>query len=112
MIDSFLTSSLFADRVLGVSENVELPNRSLFLVSGNNLVWTGDTHRRILRARLDAQIETPFKREFEFDPLNEVCNSRQALVVAALMAIFTLLFGTRHIDTTEHQSGLMLALSF
>jgi len=35
-----------------------------------------------------------------------------ALVVAALMAIFTLLFGTRHIDTTEHQSGLMLAVSF
>ncbi len=35
-----------------------------------------------------------------------------ALVVAALMALFTLLFGTRHIDTTEHQSGLMLAVSF
>lgn len=35
-----------------------------------------------------------------------------ALVVAALMAVFTLLFGTRHIDATEHQSGLMLAVSF
>ncbi len=87
VIDSFLTSSLFADRVLGVSENVELPNRSLFLVSGNNLVLTGDTHRRILLARLDAQIEAPFKREFAFDPLTEVCNNRQALVVAALTVI-------------------------
>lgn len=87
VIDSFLTSSLFADRVLGVSENVELPNRALFLVSGNNLVLTGDTHRRILLARLDAQIETPFKREFEFDPLSEVCNNRQALVVAALTIV-------------------------
>ena len=72
-----MTSSLFADRVLGVSENVESPNRSLFLVSGNNLVLTGDTHRRILLARLDALIETPLKREFEFDPLTEVCNNRQ-----------------------------------
>lgn len=35
-----------------------------------------------------------------------------ALVVTALMALFTLLFGTRHIDATEHQSGLMLAVSF
>jgi hypothetical protein len=87
VIDSFLTSSLFADRLLGVSENVELPNRSLFLVSGNNLVLTGDTHRRILLARLDAQIETPFKREFEFDPLTEICNNRQALVVAALTIV-------------------------
>lgn len=87
VIDSFLTLALFADRVLGVSENVELPNRSMFLVSGNNLVLTGDTHRRILLARLDAQIETPFKREFEFDPLTEVCNNRQALVVAALTIV-------------------------
>jgi hypothetical protein len=87
VIDSFLTSSLFADRVLGLSENVELPNRSLFLVSGNNLVLTGDTHRRILMARLDAQIETPFKREFEFDPLTEICNNRQVLVVAALTIV-------------------------
>lgn len=87
VIDSFLTSSLFADRVLGASENVELPNRSLFLVSGNNLVLTGDTHRRILLARLDAQIETPFKREFDFDPLADVCNSRQTLVVAALTIV-------------------------
>lgn len=87
VIDSFLTSSLFADRVLGISENVELPNRSLFLVSGNNLVLTGDTHRRILLARLDAQIETPFKREFDFDPLTEVCNNRQVLVVAALTIV-------------------------
>lgn len=87
VIDSFLTSSLFADRVLGVSENVELPNRALFLVSGNNLVLTGDTHRRILLARLDAQIETPFKREFEFDPLTEVCNNRQTLVMAALTIV-------------------------
>ena len=87
VIDSFLTSSLFADRVLGVSENAELPNRALFLVSGNNLVLTGDTHRRILLARLDAQIETPFKREFEFDPLTEICTNRQVLVVAALTIV-------------------------
>lgn len=87
VIDSFLTSSLFADRVLGVSENVELPNRSLFLATGNHLVLTGDTYRRILLARLDAQVEMPFKREFGFDPLTEVCNNRQALVVAALTIV-------------------------
>ena len=34
-----------------------------------------------------------------------------ALVVAALMAVFAILFGTRHIDTTEHQEGLMLAIA-
>ncbi len=34
-----------------------------------------------------------------------------ALLVTAAMAGFAVLFGTRHIDTTEHQDGLMLAIA-
>ncbi len=34
-----------------------------------------------------------------------------ALFVAFSMAAFAVLFGTRHIDTTEHQHGLMLAIA-
>ncbi|HSP50458.1 MAG TPA: hybrid sensor histidine kinase/response regulator, partial [Pseudolabrys sp.] len=34
-----------------------------------------------------------------------------ALFVALSMAIFAVLFGTRHIDATEHQDGLMLAIA-
>ena len=34
-----------------------------------------------------------------------------ALVVAVAMAAFAVLFGTRHIDATEHQEGLMLAIA-
>ena len=34
-----------------------------------------------------------------------------ALFVAMLMAAFAVLFGTRHIDATEHQDGLMLAVA-
>src|SRR5581483_5549211 len=34
-----------------------------------------------------------------------------ALFVTLLMAAFAVLFGTRHIDATEHQHGLMLAIA-
>ena len=34
-----------------------------------------------------------------------------ALFAAAAMAMFAVLFGTRHIDATEHQDGLMLAIA-
>jgi len=34
-----------------------------------------------------------------------------ALLVALSMAAFAVLFGTRHIDATEHQDGLMLAIA-
>jgi Na+/proline symporter len=34
-----------------------------------------------------------------------------ALFVALAMAAFTMLFGTRHVDATEHQDGLMFAIA-
>ncbi|MBL8895176.1 MAG: PAS domain-containing hybrid sensor histidine kinase/response regulator, partial [Rhizobiales bacterium] len=34
-----------------------------------------------------------------------------AFIVAVAMAAFAILFGTRHIDTTEHQHGMMLAIA-
>ncbi|MBO1518910.1 hybrid sensor histidine kinase/response regulator [Oceanisphaera pacifica] len=34
-----------------------------------------------------------------------------ALMVTVLFAVFILLFGTRHIDATEHQRGVMVAIS-
>jgi Na+/proline symporter/signal transduction histidine kinase/CheY-like chemotaxis protein len=34
-----------------------------------------------------------------------------AILVAITMAVFAILFGTRHIDATEHQEGLMLAIA-
>ena len=34
-----------------------------------------------------------------------------ALLIALFMAVFAVLFGTRHTDATEHQDGLMLAIA-
>ena len=35
-----------------------------------------------------------------------------ALYVTLLLALFSILFGTRHIDATEHHEGMMLAIAF
>lgn len=34
------------------------------------------------------------------------------LIIALMLALFAILFGTRHISANEHQSGLMLAIAF
>jgi hypothetical protein len=83
-IDAFLTAPTFKDRVLGGSETPALPNRALFLTTGNNLRLVGDTCRRILVARIDAGSEKPYAREFDFCPLETVLSRRQELVAAAL----------------------------
>ncbi len=36
----------------------------------------------------------------------------EALAVALILAIFSILFGTRHIDTTEHHQGMVAAVAF
>ncbi|MCP5363764.1 MAG: histidine kinase [Hyphomicrobiales bacterium] len=38
--------------------------------------------------------------------------SDTALWIAALMALFSILFGTRHIDATEHHVGMVVAIAF
>lgn len=86
-IDSFLTASTYTDRILGVSETASLPNRALFICTGNNLRLLGDTCRRVLLARIDPKSEQPFAREFAFDPATVVVHQRQQLVVDALTII-------------------------
>ena len=34
-----------------------------------------------------------------------------SLIIAMLLALFAVLFGTRHADATEHQDGLVLAVA-
>ena len=86
-LDAFLTAPTYADRILGSSATATLPNRALFLATGNNLRLVGDTCRRILVARLDAGIEKPYSREFAFSPLAMVLERRLDYVVAALTLI-------------------------
>lgn len=86
-LDAFLTAPTFADRVLGSSETITLPNRALFIATGNNLRMTSDTCRRVLTARIDAQSETPYTRDFSFDPAQMMQTDRLAYVVAALTIV-------------------------
>lgn len=86
-LDSFLTAGTFADRILGSSETASLPNRAMFIVTGNNLRLTGDTCRRVFVARLDAQSERPYARDFAFDPAQRVMSDRLRIVVAALTIV-------------------------
>ena len=86
-LDAFLTAPTFADRILGASQLASLPNRALFICTGNNLRLVGDTCRRILTARIDAGIERPYARMFDFCPLAFVAANRQELVAAALTII-------------------------
>ncbi|RKF14570.1 response regulator [Alginatibacterium sediminis] len=44
--------------------------------------------------------------------LGNISSAQIALMVSVLLAVFTMLFGTRHIDATEHHRGVIVAIAF
>lgn len=81
---SMLTSEHYKDRVLRESRTESVLNKTMTLMSGNNLTLKGDLPRRVLTCRIDPKTELPHKREFDFDPAAVATEMRQELVAAAL----------------------------
>jgi RepB DNA-primase from phage plasmid len=71
-------------RILGKSEAPEFECKAAIFTTGNNLVLVGDMVRRAVVCTLDARIERPELREFEFDPIDRVLQNRGAYVAACL----------------------------
>lgn len=86
-VAALLTSPTFTDRVLGASQQLTVPNRALFLITGNNLTPAGDMPRRVMKCRIDPKTDTPFARSFDLEPVQYVTAHRQHMVVAALTII-------------------------
>jgi hypothetical protein len=69
---SILTGESYEDRKLGVSENLKLSTRSLFLITGNNLTVVKDLCRRVIVSTIDHGTEKPSKLAFPFNPVARV----------------------------------------
>jgi hypothetical protein len=62
-LDAALTSVVWKDRILGLSEMVEIPLRVVWLATGNNVVLLADTARRVVHIRLNSPLENPEERQ-------------------------------------------------
>ncbi|MDO9582707.1 MAG: hypothetical protein Q7J24_06315 [Desulfomicrobium sp.] len=83
-----LTEEHVAGRILGVSKDVTVSTRSLFLFTGNNVEPVRDMSRRVLTINLDPRMEMPVAREFKRpDLIEQVRQDRGRYVSAALTII-------------------------
>jgi hypothetical protein len=71
-------------RIFGKLDFVMVECRTLFLATGNNLVIEGAMVRRVLRCLMDAGMERPETRKFDFDPVQLVATERGKYVAAVL----------------------------
>jgi putative DNA primase/helicase len=67
-------------RILGKSEDPITEPIMLVTITGNNLRFRGDITARLLKARIDAGMENPEDRVFNWDPVVYALEHRAELV--------------------------------
>jgi len=87
VLANLITSPWIGERVLGISVTERHPNRLTLLLTGNNLLARGDLNRRLLPIRLDAGMEHPWERSFDFHPVHYALANFIPLRIAALELI-------------------------
>ena len=78
------TQQILRIRLLGYSQNIDVPSNASVFVTGNNLAIAGDMTRRTLLGSLDPKVERPELLTFPTDPRQSVREDRGSIVAAAL----------------------------
>lgn len=85
---AMLTTPLWSDRIVGSSRKVDLPNRALWLLTGNNPSLSMELARRCVRLRLDPQVDRPWQRDgFRHPNLRQWVLERRADLVHARLVL-------------------------
>jgi hypothetical protein len=82
MLAAIVTGEMISDRILGVSKDVKLNTRVMWLLTGNNLVVKGDLKSRTLACRIEQEgLEAPETRTFKIpDLMGYLKTNRRALI--------------------------------
>lgn len=89
-LSSAITSSFWKDRILGKSQDVYLPIRCAWAVSGNNLQLSSELARRTVRIRLDAKMDRPWERDlnsFRHPNLPKWTSENRPKLIGAVLAL-------------------------
>lgn len=107
----FVTSPIYSDRVLGASQTLSLPNKSMVLLTGNNLDLTGDMPRRCITARIDTGEENPLNAQHDLTALGGlkpdefIRQNRQRVAMACVTIVRYFLNNTTSPRLTRDKVG-------
>jgi hypothetical protein len=104
---SVITSSTWTTRLLGKSEEIDLPNNAIWLITGNNISLTQELTRRSIRIRTDTGVANPnLRSKFKHKPLKTFAKvNRDKLVLSVLTLIQAWIAGGRVMDTPKSLGG-------
>jgi hypothetical protein len=83
-----LTAPFWEDRILGQSEMTRLPIRCAWVATGNNPSFSNEMARRLVRIRLDAHTDQPWRRDtFRHPDLMVWVRANRGRLVAACLTL-------------------------
>lgn len=97
---AFLTSAVWKDRKLGVSETHAVPNKTVVSASGNNVTPVADLARRSIVIRLDANSEQMKLRRFKIKNLRGYLLEHRAELLMHALTVVAAYHSASGIDLT------------
>lgn len=95
LLSSVLTSGKYSERKLGMNEDPSFDVKLAMVVTGNNLMFSKEIARRVVRTRLDAKMEMPQLREgFKHPDLPGWINKNRGDLIWAILTIIR--YGIQH----------------
>lgn len=85
---ALFTTRTWSDRILGLSKFATIPNDIFVLLTGNNVILSGELSRRFIRARLLPQTDRPWLRDgFHIENLSEWIEENRIKLQQAIITI-------------------------
>ena len=78
-LSNYLTATVYGDRLLGSNTEVKAATCTVIGLTGNGVEVSGDNTRRMLRIDLNAGVERPETRQFDFNSELEAQQDRAEL---------------------------------
>lgn len=83
-----LTSNVWSDRKLSVSEIITLENHSVFILTGNNVNLTSELSRRAIEVRLEPSSSRPWDRnQFKHKNIKQWVRRNRSSIFHALLSV-------------------------
>lgn len=87
-LEALLTSEMWGDRLLGQSRQLSLRNDAAWVVTGNNLIVSGDLQRRYYEVRIDAKHTRPWERShFKHPNLEGWIDQNRGILIGAVLTL-------------------------
>ena len=100
LISKVLTEEKISARILGKSQRIVTEPMMLVSFTGNNLKFKNDITARLLKCRLDAAMENPEERKFDWEPVAYALEHRAELVQAALIVLRAYIMSGERVECT------------